>query len=77
MYIFVELALHNSEWFKPFHAKWSYFYFHLLKVVSRYREIQIQVSKKYSYLFILRPNIYKFWCLNMQFIPNNSDFICL
>ena len=25
-----------------------------------------------SYLFIMRPNIFKSWCLNAHFVPNNS-----
>ena len=37
-----------------------------------YREPQPQVVKNHSYLFNLRPNIYKYRCLNSHFILNNS-----
>ena len=59
----------------PFPAKLSYLNFHPLKVVSRYREPQLQVGENYSYLFNLRSNICKYWCLDTDFISNNSDLI--
>ena len=31
----------------------------------------LQVGENYSYLLHFRPNIYKFRCLNTNFIPNN------
>ena len=40
--------------------------------MSRYRDPQLQVVEKYSYLFNLRPHIY-----NTIFVPNNSDLIYL
>ena len=33
--------------------------FQPLEVVSRYRDPQLQVVENYSYLFNLRPNVYK------------------
>ena len=42
----------------PFPAELSDLNFHPLEVVSRYRE-PLQVGGNYSYLFNLRPNIYK------------------
>ena len=46
--------------FNPYPAKLVYLNFQPLEVVSRYRDPQPQVVKNYSYLFNLRPNIYKF-----------------
>ena len=43
----------------PCPAKLIYLDFHPLEVVSRYRDPQPQVVENYSYLFNLRPNIYK------------------
>ena len=57
----------------PSPAKAIYLNFQPLEVVSRYRDPQPQVVKNYSYLFNLRPNIYKYWCLNIHFVPNTSD----
>ena len=37
----------------------SYFHFHSLKVVYRYRDAQLQVSGNYSYFFKIGPNICK------------------
>ena len=51
-----------------------YLNFHPLKVVSRYRDPQLQVAKNYSYLLNLSINIWQFWCLDTHFIPNNCDF---
>ena len=45
--------------FNPDPAKLIYLNFHALEVVSRYRDLQPQVLENYSYLFNLRPNIYK------------------
>ena len=45
--------------------------------MSRYRDPQPQVVENYSYLFNLRPNIYKYCWLNNHLIPNNSDLIVL
>ena len=39
--------------------KSSYLFFHSLKVVSRYRDPQLQMGENYSYLFNLIPNICK------------------
>ena len=47
------------------------FIFQPLEVVSRYRDPQPQVVENYSYLLNLRPNIYKMWCLDSDFILNN------
>ena len=38
---------------------------------------QPQVIENYSYLFNLRPRIYKSWYLNSHFIPNNSRLMKL
>ena len=38
--------------------------FHPLQAVGHASETQLQVGENYSYLFNLRPNICKFWCLN-------------
>ena len=47
--------------------------FNPLEVVSRYRDPQLQIGKNDSYLFNLRPNIYKkYWC---RFSPNTSDLV--
>ena len=47
--------------------------FHPLKVVSPYRDPQLQVVENYSYLFNLRTKICKTFLLNTHLIPNNSD----
>ena len=47
--------------------------FQPLEVVSRYRDPQPRVVENYSYVFNLRPNIYKSTYLNSHFISNNSD----
>ena len=54
-------------------GKLIYSHFQPLEVVSRYRDPQPQVVENNSYLFNFRPNIYKYWCLNI--IPNNSELI--
>ena len=43
--------------------------------MSRYRDPQPQVVENYLYVFNLIPNIYKYRCLNAQFIPNNSGLV--
>ena len=53
----------------------SYFHFHPLVVVSRYRDPQQQVGENYSYLFILRPNICESLCLSTHFFLNDNWFI--
>ena len=45
--------------FNPYPAELIYLIFQPLEVVSRYRDPQPQVVENYSYLFNLRPNIYK------------------
>ena len=40
-----------------------------------YRDPQLQVDEKYSYLFNFRPNMCQSWSLNIRFGPNKSDFI--
>ena len=60
---------------KPLLATLIYLFFHPLEVVSRYRDPQPQVVENYSYLFNLRPNIYKSYCLNSYFIHNICDLI--
>ena len=47
--------------------------FHPPKVVSRYRDPQLQVAENYSYLINLGPDICKFRCLNARFAPNESN----
>ena len=59
----------------PYTAKVIYLGFQPLEVVSRNHDSQSKVVENYSYLFNLRPNIYKSWCLNTHFIPNTSDLI--
>ena len=39
--------------------------FHPFEVVGRYSDPQLQVGENYSYLFNLRPNICKSWCLHI------------
>ena len=41
----------------------------------RYRDPQPQVVENYPYLFNLKSNIYKCWCLNSHFIPIIGDLI--
>ena len=36
---------------------------------------QLQSGENYSYLFNLKPNICKIWCLNSDFIVNDIDLI--
>ena len=50
-------------------AQFIYLNFQPLQAVSRYRDPQPQVVENYSYLFILRPNIYKSFCLYSYFSP--------
>ena len=54
-------------------AKFRNLNFHPLEVVSRYRDPQFQVAENDSYLFNLKPNICKSWCLDTHFAPNNND----
>ena len=56
--------------FNPLTAKINNLIFYPLEVVFRWRD-------PYSFLFILRHSICKYWCLNTHFIPNNSDLIGL
>ena len=56
-------------------AKFIYLNFHLLEVVSRYRDPQLQVGENYSYSFNLRNCRCQPWCLNRHFVPNISDLI--
>ena len=39
--------------FNPYPAKLTYFNFHPLEVVSRYRDPQLQLDENYAYLFNL------------------------
>ena len=43
-----------------------------LEVVSCYRDPQLQVAEKFTYLFNLSTNISKSWSLNTHFIPIKS-----
>ena len=61
--------------FNPLNAEIKNLNFHPLEAVSRYRDPQLQVAENYLYLFNLRPNICKAWCLNTHFIPNKNDLI--
>ena len=45
---------------------------HPLEVVSRGSKTQLQVDENYPYLFNLRRNICKSWCLNIHFTANDS-----
>ena len=74
-----KIILYNNQFhrFNPYPAKLNYLNFQPLEVVPRYRDAQLQVSENYSYLFNLTPNIFKSWCLNTYFIPNNCDLIGL
>ena len=58
-------------------ATFAFFFFYpkAFEVASRYRDPQPKVLENYSYLFNLRPHIYKSWCLSSHFIPNNSVLI--
>ena len=55
-HIFTFYQTHNN----PYPARIIYLIFQPLEVVSRCRDPQPQVVENYSYLFYLRPNIYKF-----------------
>ena len=44
-----------------------YLNFHPLEVVSRYRDLQLQVGENYAYLLNLRPNIGKSWMFEHTF----------
>ena len=57
----------------PYPAKLIHLNFQPFEVVSRYRDTQPQVVENYWYLFNLKPNIYKCWCLNTQYVPNNIE----
>ena len=59
----------------PYPAKLIYLNFQPLEVVHRYRNPQLQVAENYSYLFNLKTNIDKSWCLDTHFIPNKSDLV--
>ena len=62
-YIFLEACVSDIN-YCPIHS---------LKVVSRYRDPQLQVGENYSeYFFNLRPNLCKSSCLNTQFVTNKS-----
>ena len=63
----------NGACFNPYPAKFFYLNFHQLEVVSRYRDPQLQEGENYSYLFNLRPNIWKSFFLNTNFIPNTCN----
>ena len=78
---FLSLMSHVMGWnwswwihFNPWSTKWNSAIFHPLEIVSRYRDPQLQVGENYWYVFSLRPNSHKPWCLNTHFIPDNSDF---
>ena len=59
----------------PSTAKLNNLNFYSLEVVDRYRDPQLQASENYSYLYDLRSNICKSWCLNTHFFPNNGYLI--
>ena len=52
-----------------------YLNFQPIDVVSRYHDPQPQVVENYSYLCNLRPNMYRYCCLNSHFIPNNIGLL--
>ena len=60
---------------KPHPAKLIYLNLHPLEVAFRYRDPQLQVAEKNSYLFNFSTHICKSWCLDTQFIYNNSDLV--
>ena len=70
VHVFTSQALFN-----PYPAELNNLNFHPLEVVSRYRDLQLQVAEHYWYLFNLTPNIWKCWCLITHFFPNNCDLI--
>ena len=49
--------------------------FHPRKVVSRYRDPQLQVGENYSHLFKLILNISKYWSVNTHLAPDKGDLI--
>ena len=51
-------------YFNPLTGKLSYYNFHPLEVMSRYRDSQLQVGENYAYFFDLRANIFKSKCWN-------------
>ena len=59
----------------PYPAKLIYLNFQRLEVAPCYRDPQPQVVESYSYLINLGPNIWKYWCINSNFIPNNSELV--
>ena len=62
------------NWFDLIFVKFNNLNFHPLEVVARYHNPQLQSDENYSYLFNVRPNICKSWCLNAHFVPNNCDW---
>ena len=69
----VHQVLHNAtRSVNPFSAKLNNLHFHRLKIVSRYRDPQLQVSENYQYWFNLRLNIWKSSCLNAHFVHNTD-----
>ena len=57
----------------PKGAKLNNLNYHPPGIVSRYRDPRFQVTEKYAYLFNLRLNIYKAWCLIAHSVSNKSD----
>ena len=55
----VKKSMHAFYILNPFLAKLSYLNVHPLEVVSRYRDPQLHVGEKFSYLLNLTPNICK------------------
>ena len=60
---FIDVSHYSGPGIKyvnPYPAKLIYLNFQPLEVVSRWRDTQPQVVENYSYLFNLRPNVYKY-----------------
>ena len=75
MYVGINLvsARLSIGYFNSLPAKISYLNFHLLEVVGRYRDPQLQVGENYSYLFRFRPNV----CMIIKHLkPHNCDLTC-
>ena len=69
------MMLYKYKCINPYPAKVIYLNFQPLEVVDRYRDPQPQVVENYPHLFNLRPNIYKYLCLDSHFVSNISDLI--
>ena len=61
----------------PFTTDLIFLIFYPLEVVFRYRDPQLQVGKKYSDLFNLRPNLFAIFVDLPQIPLSKTVFICV